>query len=144
MSLKPILFSGPMVSKILFGMKTQTRRVIKKAGYAPWSAGDTLWVRETWNRGDDGKFIYRADYDMPGTKWKPAIFMPRDACRIFLHVISVSTQKLCYISPGDARAEGVGSVDEYRDLWDSLNSKRGYGWDKNPDVWVVGFRRTRD
>jgi len=26
-------------------------------------------------------------------------------------------------------------------LWDSLNAKRGYGWDKNPWVWVIEFRR---
>jgi hypothetical protein len=26
-------------------------------------------------------------------------------------------------------------------LWDSLNASRGYGWDANPWVWVVGFRR---
>ena len=26
-------------------------------------------------------------------------------------------------------------------LWDSLNAKRGYGWDKNPWVWVIEFKR---
>jgi hypothetical protein len=25
-------------------------------------------------------------------------------------------------------------------LWDSINAKRGYGWDVNPWVWVVGFK----
>ncbi|CAE6839574.1 hypothetical protein [Paraburkholderia nemoris] len=29
----------------------------------------------------------------------------------------------------------------YRHLWDSLNAARGYGWDVNPWVWVVEFRR---
>jgi hypothetical protein len=29
----------------------------------------------------------------------------------------------------------------YMELWDSLNSKRGYGWDKNPWVWAITFRR---
>jgi hypothetical protein len=29
----------------------------------------------------------------------------------------------------------------YRELWDSLNAKRGYGWDVNPWVWVLTFRR---
>lgn len=32
-------------------------------------------------------------------------------------------------------------VKRYRHLWDSLNSARGYGWDKNSWVWVVEFRR---
>ena len=26
-------------------------------------------------------------------------------------------------------------------LWDSVNAKRGYGWDSNPYVWVVEFKR---
>ncbi len=26
-------------------------------------------------------------------------------------------------------------------LWDSINYKRGYGWDVNPWVWVIEFRR---
>ena len=25
-------------------------------------------------------------------------------------------------------------------VWDSLNAKRGYGWDKNPWVWVIEFK----
>ena len=28
-------------------------------------------------------------------------------------------------------------------LWDSINLKRGYGWEKNPWVWVVVFRRIK-
>lgn len=32
------------------------------------------------------------------------------------------------------------SVYWFRRLWDSINAKRGYGWDVNPWVWVVGFR----
>lgn len=29
----------------------------------------------------------------------------------------------------------------FRVLWDSINASRGYGWDANPWVWVVSFRR---
>jgi hypothetical protein len=29
----------------------------------------------------------------------------------------------------------------FRELWDSINTKRGYGWDVNPWVWVVEFER---
>ena len=28
----------------------------------------------------------------------------------------------------------------FMDLWDSLNAKRGYGWDTNPWVWVISFK----
>ena len=29
----------------------------------------------------------------------------------------------------------------FHELWDSINAKRGYGWKKNPWVWVVEFRK---
>lgn len=45
------------------------------------------------------------------------------------------------ITGKDAIAEGVESVDQYRKLWNSLNAKRDYGWDENPRVWVIEFRR---
>jgi len=31
--------------------------------------------------------------------------------------------------------------DAFKCLWDSINAKRGYGWDINPWVWVISFRR---
>jgi hypothetical protein len=39
--------------------------------------------------------------------------------------------------------EGVGvfAYEDFRKLWDSLNAKRGFGWDANPWVWVIDFRR---
>ena len=27
-------------------------------------------------------------------------------------------------------------------VWNPINAKRGYGWDKNPWVWVYSFERT--
>jgi hypothetical protein len=38
---------------------------------------------------------------------------------------------------GDMRS----GAEHYHDLWDSLNAARGYGWDANPWVWVLEFRR---
>ncbi len=32
----------------------------------------------------------------------------------------------------------------YQNLWDGLNAKRGYGWDANPWVWAITFRRLKD
>ena len=28
---------------------------------------------------------------------------------------------------------------EFRELWDSINAKRGYGWDVNPWDWALTF-----
>ena len=40
---------------------------------------------------------------------------------------------------------GSGCFADYKSLfislWDSLNSKRGYSFDKNPWVWVIEFKR---
>jgi hypothetical protein len=31
------------------------------------------------------------------------------------------------------------AIDAFRSLWNSINEKRGYGWNENPWVWVVEF-----
>lgn len=31
--------------------------------------------------------------------------------------------------------------DSYSSLWHLINAKRGYGWNKNPWVWVIEFKR---
>jgi hypothetical protein len=33
------------------------------------------------------------------------------------------------------------NIEQFELLWDSLNAKRGYGWDTNPWVWVYTFER---
>ena len=35
----------------------------------------------------------------------------------------------------------VRAIDTYSRLWDSINAKRGYGWDKNPWVWTLSLMR---
>jgi ribosomal protein L37E len=117
--------------------------------------GDRLWVRETFATGY-GKVFYRATDDMSscGMKvpWKPSIFMPRKASRITLEIVSVRVERVQDISETDAIHEGVQPCghDSYhtdqhtcafQSLWDSLNAKRGYGWAKNPWVWVIEFKR---
>jgi hypothetical protein len=132
---------------------------------------DRLWVRETCiispkrfdgaqsvsynatDQGGDGRIVqYIAstpDTDAArdyGLKATPSIHMPRWASRITLEITEVRVERLQDISHEDAWAEGINApgsfaVEEYRRLWDSLNEKRGYGWDANPWVWVVAFRR---
>lgn len=92
------------------------------------------------------------------TKWRPSIYMPREAARLFLRVTDVQAERLQDISEEDALAEGVrpdppikmvdgkygsewSARDNFIELWDSLNAKRGFGWDANPWVWVYTFER---
>jgi len=32
-------------------------------------------------------------------------------------------------------------VNKFERLWDSLYAKRGYGWEVNPFVWCISFKR---
>lgn len=94
---------------------------------------------------------------------KPSIHMPRWASRITLEITGVRVERVQAISEADAEAEGAmewwnsKSVDEqasiyngkrgpraaFEMLWDSINAKRGYGWDANPWVWALEFRRVQ-
>jgi len=126
--------------------------------------GDKLWVRETWMPFTEqgcpvGATIYRAtdhpepDGDSP-LRWNPPIFMPKSASRITLEITAVRVERVQDISEMDTYAEGR-SLNEtmdpvtrpgaawFRALWDSLNAKRGYGWDANPWVWVLSFKRVK-
>ena len=105
--------------------------------------GECTWVdyRATMTEQQKQEYI-----DDPW-KWQPSIFMPRWACRIMLEVTGVRVERVQEITMYDARDEGctgcavAGAVAEYAELWDSINAKSGFGWDVNPWVWVVEFKR---
>jgi hypothetical protein len=101
------------------------------------------------------------------TGWRSPIHMPKAAARLSLRVTGVRCERAQDITAEDVKAEGIDvnndvpdgcppDSDEhksiknrdkafskflYGELWDKLNRERGYGWDANPWVWVVGFER---
>jgi len=122
----------------------------------PFQVGDRLWVRETFSpcacyKCNDPamtpfhKPAYRSDIDRD-IVWKPSIFMPRWASRITLRVTGVKVEQVQEITEEDCVAEGMYRENTsmglrycYGQLWNQLNEKRGYGWDKNPWVWCYTF-----
>lgn len=112
--------------------------------------GDILWVRETWNKDtdEDGEYIrYKADDYDSDWKWKPSIFMPREAARIFLKVTGIRVERLHNINTNDLKAEGVNFVLDYgpmifqnfKELWTKINGADS--WKLNPFVWAINFER---
>ncbi|MFV8268433.1 hypothetical protein ACNQGP_00675 [Flavobacterium sp. GT2N3] len=98
-------------------------------------------------------------------KWKPSIFMPKEACRTFLKIKSIRAERLQDISEVDAKAEGAhflyyknGSMIQenfknwdnyykdkasYKDgfyfIWHYINGVES--WKANPFVWVYEFEK---
>ncbi len=120
----PILFSGPMVLRLLAREKTVTRRLSKS--WLKVKAGDRLWVREAYCFSDafdllkpsqvpsDESVLWIADRDCRGIvgfgwgKTRPGIFLPRWASRITLEATEdARVERLQDITEEEAEAEGV-------------------------------------
>lgn len=114
-----------------------------------------------------GTYLYKADdsevfkddgdggmeVNLDGTFASPWIsprYMPRRASRVTLEITGVRVEKIQDISSSDSVAEGISqtmrteptSVERFHELWDSINDKRGFGWDANPWVWVIEFKKS--
>lgn len=120
--------------------------------------GHVLWVRETWAKKND-RIYYKADcVQSPKYEtWKPSIFMPKAACRIYLKITNVRVERLQDISEEDAIAEGAHPIiyhtkevleglqkernyqEGFKSLWQSINGEES--WNQNIWVWVIEFER---
>jgi hypothetical protein len=75
-------------------------------------------------------------------QWMPAMTMPYWASRIKLEITDLRAERLQEITEADAVKEGVASIVEFKKLWDSINAIRGYGWEENPIVYTIEFKKT--
>ncbi len=133
--------------------------------------GDRLYVKEPFKinrRGRDWNCVigeYTRDgiqftkhLQIPETdkflKWKEpykgksSLFMFKSLARIHLEITAIRVERVQDITYLDAKAEGIkydrGNEDPrwvFERLWDSINKNRGYGWNVNPWVWVVEFKK---
>lgn len=189
--MKGKVFSTEMVQSILNGDKTQFREPIKNINvedepmwitgtietdkdilsHCPYQAGDIIFVKETWLKADDG-YHYKADIPVPsesedlriayGYKYKPALYMSKEAARIFLKIKNIKAQRLCDIKEDEIKSEAISYDEEIYNMpcnienagetylkgcfmrkWNSKYEKKGYGWNENPWVWRIEFERVK-
>ena len=124
---------------------------LSKQWNPPYHTDDILYARETWKKAPNGYFYYE-DWQRNDiadvTKWKPSIYMPKDAARLWLKVTDVRVERLQDMTDDDAEAEGcfdyTSTALGFFDVWDSTIKKSDldrYGWNANPWVWVIKFER---
>lgn len=68
------------------------------------------------------------------------ILLKHGAAQARIEIVSIHSENLQDISNESAIAEGVASIEEYRDLWQSINTRPGTRWDDNPKIWVIRFK----
>ena len=130
--------------------------------------GDLLYVRETFAEfaGIEPKieYVYKADktFDTPakehlcGNRWKPSLFMPKAAARLWLQITGIRVERLQDITEYKAVGEGVlkvadgwkhyqtdaipaqTAIESFRTLWNTINGTER--WQANPWVWVIEFK----
>lgn len=145
------------VDEIAQGLKTCTQRV-QKSGECPWGepirrvltgAGRLKWEvdGEYAVSPGRGKLTVRVcfDYDppmliYPETREQDDVYRRDGMAPLLIRITKIESVRLQDMDEVVARAEGVESVDAYRDLWQSINGKRnGSRWDDNPLVWRLWF-----
>lgn len=113
----------------------QNYAVVPKRG-APsvWWRKDKKWGIQTSIDEGAPLWLYSANADFAPIRKKNG-FQP-----LRIRLTAIRQEHLQDISEADAQAEGVGSVEEYRELWQRINGKtKGARWGDNPLVWVITF-----
>ncbi len=136
--------------------------------YPTGTPGQWSCIRPSDFKEEHGKAFYKAGcndpVDGPQRQWNSPMFMPRWASRITLEITALRAERVQDISEEDALAEGIQrqylpdlrgnrfhwgdptqdrfptAVDAYRALWDSINAKRGFPFEKNNWVWAVSHK----
>jgi len=128
------------------------KRIVDDPQWGDW------WEQAHYKATDPEPELCIGGLEEPGVRWRPSIHMPRWASRIMLEIVDVRVERVQDISFDDAMAEGIhfqvvthdaswtatiksDPREGYAWLWNKLNAARGYGWDVNPWVWVIEFKK---
>lgn len=119
------------------------------------AGGSESWGSRLGYRADDMEDGVCLGDPLNRGRWRPSIHMPRWASRITLEVTAVRVERLWEIDACGAIAEGflqtgdsttefsarVRAFHAFSTAWDATYAVKGLGWDVNPWVWVVEFRK---
>lgn len=103
--------------------------------------------------------IEKNSYRKTGWYKRNSLFMPKEACRVFLEITNIKVERLQEISEEDAIKEGIRTgltegyrmtydymrkefvlydpIGSYKSLWQSIHGEGS--WQKNEWVWVIEF-----
>ena len=129
--------------------------------------GDRLYVKENvWQKDDIVVFPNGFEMDVvkgtgklrgmdvdklkkEGFKFVNAKFMPSGYARMTIKISGICCQKIQDITLEEVANEGtdyavgsldkMGNMEDFKNLWNSINAKRGYSWESNPVVWKIKF-----
>ncbi len=144
--MKSIIMRPESVTRILHGLKTQTRRLVKVPDsgdfyrfdgfaavftcgtcvYPRFAPGDVCFCKEPYAFAEPAprgrvKVVYKDDLNLTATyKWRTPLFMPEWASRAKVRITGVRCERLQAIDEAGARAEGC-VRDRYREPSQGVN-----------------------
>ena len=81
---------------------------------------------------------------------RPSIFMAKIHTRTWVEKTGIRVERVQDITNGDIQAEGAAEFGcvthrlNFETLWNSINEKRGHGWDVNPWCWCISFKKVKN
>lgn len=143
--IREIGFDPQFIAAIRDGSKTQTRRAIDPQP-SKMIEGDPYL--ETV---DDQNVTYLDRIVCP--YGEPGDYLRIRGTRALIQIDYIRAERLWMITIPEIWLEGLKSepyaswdtsLRKFREVWNSIYEARGFGWVKNPEVWVIGFHYVRD